>query len=123
MTYIPSCYYHKSITKEIDTLIDDGYASYDDILDVDKDMLVARCIEVLGEDAYELIMNEDILSGLKRCIIYGKQEDSQDLVEVMKTKAMEYFSKPLTDLFEERRSFNSMMMNFEKPQYYPGLNA
>jgi hypothetical protein len=110
---IPTCYYNKSITSFIDQLIDDGYKSYDELLDVDKDILIVKGIELLGEDAYHFMYDSGFLPSFSRYLLSNKKDDGQDLVDILKESANNYFSLALSELFEERYSFSEFMFSAE----------
>ena len=113
MTIIPTCYYDKSITSFMDQLIDDGYKSYDELLDVDKDILIVKGIELLGEDAYPFIYDSGFLPSFSRYLLSNKRDDGQDLIDILKESANNYFSLALSELFEERYSFSEFMLSAE----------
>jgi len=112
---IPECYYDKSITSFIDNLIDDGYTSFDEIVDVDKDILISKSINLMGSDAYDFIYDCDFLSKFSRHLITNKPEDQSELIETLKESADAFFSQGLSDLFQQRYELNSQLMNYERP--------
>lgn len=103
MRTIPTCYYDKSITKLIDSLIDDGYSSYSELRDIDKQEITAQCIQALGDDAYSCIIEPDdfckTMSHFKKFLITCDSDEIQDMAEVMRKNAIDYFSDDMDTLF------------------------
>lgn len=115
MTMIPECYYDKSITSFIDRLIDDGYTSFDEILDVDKDILISKTINIMGSDAYDFIYDCNFLSKFSKHLISNKRDEEHDLIETLKESANNFFSRGISELFQERYERNKFVMNHEMP--------
>lgn len=111
MRTIPLFYYSPSILKQIDFFIEIGSQSFEGLSDADKDSLTSACIDVLGEDAYSCIIEENFMSTVsqfKKFLSSRSKDDSYDLADVMRENAENYFSKSLNKLFEERISENSV---------------
>lgn len=124
MKYISECFYTKPLLKLIDNLIDDGFRSYENLSDADKDNIVALCIDALGDEAFECIMASfDTISNLKKYILTGKRDDAYDLAIMMRDAASDYFRDVMECLFIERlnqsESYNSLehrLFYREKPE-------
>jgi hypothetical protein len=106
MTTIAPCFYTKDIINTIDSLIDCGYDSVDDISVADSDKLLVHCLDALGSDAYECLIDDDfspILTLLKKTTLSRSKEDALDLADMMNHVAKEHFKDDLNGLFAERR--------------------
>lgn len=116
MITIPLFYYSPSILKQIDFLIDLGYQSFDNLSDADKDILTSECIDVLGEDAYSCIIEENFMSTVsqfKKFLLSRNKEDSHNLADVMRENAVNYFGESLNQLFDERLLNNHVERQLE----------
>lgn len=118
MRILPKFYYDKSIIQVIDNLILDGYKSYNSIDEHDKEIIAAKCINLLGDDAYTCLIDSPNLSKMlnlfKNYLLSSNQDSSYDLLEVMRKNATEYFADDLTDLFSERYDGIQSDINWEK---------
>jgi hypothetical protein len=107
MRYIPKCYYTKPLLKLIDDYISDGYKYYSDLDDLNKELVAAECMDALGDDAHECIVESEnfckTINYFKKFLRTAKEEHSYDLVQVMASNAIEYFSGVMDELFSERR--------------------
>lgn len=115
MTMIPNCYYDRSITSFIDRLIDDGYTNFDEILDVDKDILISKTINIMGSDAYDFIYDTDFISMFSKHLISNKRDEEHEMIETLKESANKFFSRGISELFQERYEQYSQIMNHEIP--------
>jgi hypothetical protein len=105
MRSIPQCFYDRALIKAIDSHIEDGYKSYSDLDDTDKELIAARCIELMGDDAYECIAESDISSALRcltRFLRSSKSDDSYDLIQTIVKNTTDYFTNSMNALFDER---------------------
>jgi hypothetical protein len=106
MKIIPNVYYHKDIINLVDGYLEEGYSDYDALDDGHKESLSTLCIKVLGNDAYEAIIDEKYLHltlhHLTKYMLLGSREYAYDLAETMRKNAINYFSDVLNDLFNER---------------------
>lgn len=106
---IPPCYYNSDLLKEIDDLIEEGNESYSELSMADKDRVTAKCIEILGDDAYSCLVEfnlDSTLATLKKFIKSRSKDDSHRLANVILKNAEEYFTEAMDQLFDERRTDN-----------------
>jgi hypothetical protein len=102
MNYIPNYLYDKSILRSIDDLIHEGYRSFEETLDVDKDQLVSKCINLLGNDVFDFMAQPDVLMSLKRCIMSTKSEDRSELFNRIRLHVEENVFPDLSALYDDR---------------------
>lgn len=94
------------LLKEIDSLIGEGYTSYGSLDDLDKDRLTVLSIRLLGKNAYECITDvndfDDIVHRLTKFINTGSIDNAIELADAMREQTTQYFSKNLSQLFDDR---------------------
>lgn len=104
---IPSFLYDKRIYECLYTLAYD-HESYSDLDDEDKELLVVKIIDVLGTDAYQIIIGSDnfdkTLQYFSKFLQTGNSMDSYDLVVQMRENAVEHYAYDLEQLFNEIKS-------------------
>lgn len=106
MKYIAQYFYDKALIKAIDSHIEDGFKSYSDLDDTDKELIAARCIELMGDDAYECLAESEVSSTLNQLTKFlrsSKSEDSYDLLQTMVKNTTKYFASSMNALFDERK--------------------
>lgn len=105
MRLIPRCFYNKELLSLINFYIDLNNKSYSSLNDSDKEIITAKCIEILGEDAYQCIIDSpnlaNTLSNLSKFLKSGSSENAYDLVRTMAENATTYFEDTMNDLFDE----------------------
>lgn len=106
MRTIPPCYYHPSILRLIDSYVRDDIKRYSDLEQYDKELITAQILEVLGEEAYDAIIQSDNLHStihhLKQYMVTGQKEYAFDLAETMSKNASVYYIDVMDLLFSER---------------------
>lgn len=104
--FLPVSHFDREIVKFVDLWIEDGYKSYDDLELGLKEKLTTLYIKQLGTDCYDAIIEpEDFTQTIHHLLKYietGKREYAFDLAETMSKNAIDYFSKDLSHLFEDR---------------------
>ena len=128
MKTIPNCYYDKALLKLIDNNISDGFKSYSSLEDIEKELIAAQCIEILGDDAYTCIIESEnfykTLNHFKKFLRTADQSESYDLVQSMIKNAVEYFTDVMDLLFDERLcEFDSETMCDEGFYLYQNING
>ena len=102
---IPQFLYDKRIHSYLQSLIDEGAKSYESLDEYEKENLVIRIIQVLGTDAYQIIIGSDnfdkTLGYFSKFLQTAKSEDSYDLLDQMRKNAIEYYAYDLEQLFDE----------------------
>ena len=106
MRTIPRCYYNKALIKIIDGYIEDGFNSYSDLSESDKEIVTAQCIDILGDDAYSCIIDSEnfhkTLSHFTKILRTADKDYSYELVDTMRKNATAYFIDDMDELFDER---------------------
>lgn len=122
MRNIPQCYFHKSLLQLVDRYIDEGFTSYSNLDEIGQEDITAKCIELLGDDAYGCIIDhEDFSSTLGHFVKFlrtAKSEHSYDLVNTMVKNAREHFSDVMDALFsirDDEKYSDNMRENGLKP--------
>lgn len=117
MKTIPNCFYNKSLKKLIDNCIDDGFASYSSLDDIDKELIAAECIDALGDDSYPCIIEpaqfSQLLNHFTKFLRTAQSEYSNDLAQTMSKNATDYFADDMDHLFSERVSERKSEMMYE----------
>lgn len=105
MITIPKFLYDKRIYNYLVELADFHLEDFHKIKELDKDNLVIRIIEVLGTDAYQVIIGaEDFDKTLKyfsRYLKSGNHHDAYDLVNELRKNSFEFYEPYLEELFNE----------------------
>lgn len=120
MTYIkvPEYLYNTRLLEEIRDHIVDKKDSYIKLSDAEKSKLVKICLDILGEDAWEVIIESEdrhmIMSHFKRFLATSKQEHAQDMAIAMEYIACSHFSKYFVRLFEEQNQISRDMFKLEQ---------
>lgn len=106
MTFIPKCFYDKKITSLINSYIQEGCGSYDELDDSEKENLTSECINILGDDAYTCIIEpQDFSKTIRQFSKYLKTADmdeAHELLNTMKKNAIEHYADYLNQMFLER---------------------
>lgn len=104
------------LLKEIDTLIDEGATSYSSLDEIDKDNLTLISLRSLGKHAYECVTDvndfDDIVHRLAKFIHTGSIENALGLADTMREQTTDYFSKSLSEIFDDR--FNEIECSKKK---------
>jgi|GEM_PF-4699563 hypothetical protein len=102
---IPDIFRNPRITNLINAQIDYGYKSYSALDSIDKELITAECIALLGNDASECITDaaslDNILCDLS---IYLKKTDNEakyDLIDSLRNHATKIYEDKLELLFQE----------------------
>lgn len=102
---IPPIFKSPRITNLINSQIDYGYTSYSSLDHIDKELITAECIALLGDDAYEYIKQADSLNNmLFNLSSYFKTSDKDvryDLMESLRENATKLYEDELNMLFDE----------------------
>ena len=97
---------HQLLLKEIDTLIEEGATSYRSLSEIDKDTLTVISMRSLGKNSYECVTDvndfDDIVHRLAKFIHTGSIENAVELADSMREQTTDYFSKNLSEIFDER---------------------
>jgi hypothetical protein len=121
MKIIPPIFRSPRITNLINAQIDYGYESYSQLDSIDKELITAECIALLGNGASECIKDavylDNILSDLS---VYLKKTDTDakyDLIASLRDNAIKFYEDNLETLFQElildRRSEMSVDYHIE----------
>jgi hypothetical protein len=111
MNNIPRFLFNKEIITNINSLINIGYKSYSNLIDFDKEKIISQIINILGNDAYNLIIDSEnfdkTLNYFKDFLLSESANDAFKLAKTMRKNAIEYYEDNLNDLFEYL-SYNEM---------------
>ena len=106
MLFIPTEYRHHSITNLIDKYINHGFTAFDQLDPHDQDKLASTCINALGSDAYEMILDQynanQPIQHFSRYLLTADMDDAYEMLNKMKKNTISYLTDILNDLFSER---------------------
>jgi hypothetical protein len=101
---IPHYLYEKPIYSYLETLIDNGLHVYD-LDEEEREDLVVRIIQVLGTDAYNVIIGSDdfdkTLNYFSKFLQTADPSDLYDLGCQMRDNALDHYNYDLEQLFNE----------------------
>lgn len=110
MSYLKSCVLNNNkISRILENAIDiHGCHSFDQVKNQFRGELVSAIIELLGTDAYQLLIGSDnfdkTLKYFSNYINSGRQEDGYDLLTQMRECALDHYEYGLEKLFDEIKS-------------------
>jgi len=102
---IPKFLYDSRIYNLVSDLVSEGYVNYDEIPTAEKDNIVIKIIEVLGSDAYNLIIGHDdfdkTLNYFSNFLKTANHNDAYNLLYQMRKNAIDQYEYELNNLFIE----------------------
>jgi hypothetical protein len=106
MRFIPQCYYHSSILDFIKDKIDySGIKSFDYLDDIDQEKLTTLCMDTLGHDAYQVLIEGDntdnTITHLKKYMLTADMDEAYELLSSIKKNAVQSIKNHMNDLFED----------------------
>lgn len=106
MRTIPQCYYHESILSFIADKIDyDGITSFDSLIDTDQEALTVLCMNRLGKDAYDVLIQGDstdiVIANLSKFMTTYDMDEGHELLNSLRKNAVQAVSSQMTFLFNE----------------------
>lgn len=102
---IPNYMYDERIYSYAESLIDEGFLSYHAISTSDKEHFITLIIDVLGEEAYQILIGSDNLD--KTLHLFAKylksksKIDSENFISALRENALDYYDYYLQNLFDE----------------------
>lgn len=102
---IPKYLYDERIHGYISDLISRGSTSFYDLHDHERDLLTTKIIDVLGTDAYSIIIGSDdfdkTLTYFSNFLKTANKEDAFNLLDQLRKNALDHYAYDLNNLFEE----------------------
>jgi hypothetical protein len=109
MSQIPQFLYDNRIVSIMDDAIEFGAVSFDKIKQDIRSSLAVAIIDVLGTDAYDLLIGSDnfdkTLKYFSAFLKTGKQEDAYDLLTQLRENSLDHYEFHLETLFNEIYDF------------------
>jgi hypothetical protein len=90
----------------VDYQIREGFESYDDLEETDQELIASECIKLLGNDAYDFIVEPDnfskAISHFQKFIATGSQLEGYDFLSILRENAIHHYAPIMNELFMER---------------------
>lgn len=105
---------NKQLIKEMDSIIDNGYTTYNDIPTKDLEHLLALCME---EEDVEWAVNTNVYKATVKLLSDNDGGNEAAIAEAIKKSIKNYFYVSLCDAFHDRVAYRTNLMYEEKGMF------
>lgn len=102
---IPQFFYDARIYDYINELVTFGATDFSSILDTERDNITIKIIDVLGADAYNILIGSDdfdkLLNNFKTFLKTANSESAYETLQTMRSNALDHYAVHIEDLMDE----------------------
>ena len=105
MLTVPKVYRNHEMIETINSYIDNGFKSYDSLLDSSKKFLASLCVKAMDNEGYVFLTeSKNLMKALKllsQILKPGSEAFHNELCEILKESAVEHSEPFMSELYDE----------------------